>query len=72
MVIEWLNFYNRKCPHSSLNGKTPWQKLKSVEYLISIQPDVSEKFRESKKEILSRNYEYFKFIKRKNKKTILR
>lgn len=23
-AIEWQNFYNKKRPHSSLNGKTPW------------------------------------------------
>ncbi|WP_413562819.1 integrase core domain-containing protein [Bacteroides uniformis] len=22
--MEWQNFYNRKRPHSSLNGQTPW------------------------------------------------
>ncbi|WP_227461954.1 integrase core domain-containing protein [Culturomica massiliensis] len=71
MTIEWQNFYNRKRSHFSLNGKMPWQKLKSVEHLIPIQSDVSEKFLESKEEILPRNYEYLKFIKRKNKKTIL-
>ncbi len=72
MAIEWKNSYDRKRPHSSLNRKTPWQKLKSVEHLISIQSDVSEKFWESKEEILPRNYEYLKFIKRKNKKTTVR
>lgn len=30
-------------PHSSLNGKTPMQKLKSVKHLVPIQPDVREK-----------------------------
>lgn len=72
MAIEWQNFYNQKRSLSSLNGKTPWQKLKSVEHLIPIQPDFSEKFWESKEEILPRNYEYLEFIKRKNKKTTVR
>nr|WP_144439165.1 integrase core domain-containing protein [Prevotella intermedia] len=43
MAIEWQEFYNKKRPHSSLNGKTPMQKLKSVKHLVPIQPDVSEK-----------------------------
>ncbi len=35
-AMEWQEFYDKKRPHSSLNGKTPMQKLKSVEHLISI------------------------------------
>lgn len=69
--LEWQEFYNKKRPHSSLNGKTPMQKLKSVELLIPIQPDVSEKFLESNEEILPRNYEYLKFIKHRNKKAVV-
>ena len=71
MAMEWQEFYNKKRPHSSLNGKTPMQKLKSVEHLIPIQPDVSEKFLESNEEILPRNYEYLKFIKHRNKKAVV-
>ena len=71
MAMEWQEFYNKKRPHSSLNGKTPMQKLKSVKHLVPIQPDVSEKFWESNEEILTRNYEYIKFIKHRNKKAII-
>lgn len=72
MAIEWQKFYNRKRPHSSLNVKPPWQKLKSGEHLIPIQPDVSEKYWKSKEEILPRNCEFLKSIERKNKKTAFR
>ena len=71
MAMEWQEFYNKKRPHSSLNGKTPMQKLKSVKHLVPIQPDVSEKFWESNEEILPRNYKYLKFIKHRNKKTVI-
>ncbi|CAA7387082.1 integrase core domain-containing protein [Chryseobacterium fistulae] len=27
LAIEWQKFYNKKRPHSSLNGKTHWEKL---------------------------------------------
>ncbi|WP_426480013.1 integrase core domain-containing protein [Chryseobacterium sp. CBSDS_008] len=41
LAIEWQEFYNKKRPHSSLNGKTPWEKLQSLEHLIPIQPDIN-------------------------------
>ena len=68
LAIEWQNFYNKKRPHSSLKGKTPLQKLKEVEKLIPIQPDVTKKFWESEEKVISRNYEYLKFIKKNNLK----
>jgi len=64
LAIDWQNFYNKKRPHSSLNGKTPWQKLKSVEHLIPIQPDVTKQFWESGEEVWPRNYEYLKRFKK--------
>jgi transposase InsO family protein len=68
LAIEWQNFYNKKRPHSSLKGKTPFQKLKEVEKLIPIQPDVTKKFWESEEKVIPRNYEYLKFIKQNNLK----
>lgn len=44
LAVEWQEFYNKKRPHSALNGETPYQKLKLVENLIPIQPDVTSKF----------------------------
>ncbi len=52
----------------SLNGKTPWQKLKSVEHLIPIQPDVTKQFWDSEEEVWPRNYEYLKRFKNPKKK----
>jgi hypothetical protein len=63
---EWT--HNKKRPHSSLKGKTPFQKLKEVEKLIPIQPDVTKKFWESEEKVIPRNYEYLKFIKQNNLK----
>lgn len=66
LAIEWQNFYNKKRPHSSLKGKTPFQKLKEVEKMIPLQLDVTKKFWESKEKVIPRNYQYLKFIKQNN------
>lgn len=71
MAIEWQEFYDKKRPHSLLNGKTPIQKLKSAEHLVPIQPDVAEKLWESNEKTFPRNYEYLKFIKHRKKKTVI-
>lgn len=64
MAIEWQDFYNNKRPHSSLNGKTPRQKLKSVEHLVPIQPDVTKQFWDAEEEVWPRNHEYLKRFKK--------
>ncbi|HFK5538374.1 TPA: hypothetical protein ACGZ96_003538 [Elizabethkingia anophelis] len=66
LAIEWQEFYNKKRPHYSLNVKTPWEKLQSLEHLIPIQPDVTAKFWDSNEVILPRNYTYLSYIKQKN------
>lgn len=55
--------YNKKRPHSTLNEKTLYQKLKSVEILIPIQPHVTSKHWNSSEILIPRNYEYLKLIK---------
>jgi len=47
LALEWERFYNHKRPHSSLNGKTPWQKFREVEKSVPIQPDVTQNFWDS-------------------------
>jgi len=58
-LLEWQNFYNYKRPHASLKGKTPYEKLLSVEHLIPIQPDVTSKYWEKEEEIHSRNSTWY-------------
>lgn len=64
LALDWQEFYNKRRPHSSLNGKTPWQKLKSVKHLIPIQPEVTKLFWESEEEVWPRNYDYLKQFKK--------
>lgn len=65
LAKNWQDFYNKKRPHSSLGGKTPMQKFKTVEKHIPIQPEVSLAFMDSNEIILPRNYEYLKLITKK-------
>lgn len=63
LAMEWQKFYNHKWPHSSLNGKTPYEKLQEVGHLIPIQPDVTGTFWESDERIIPRNWHYLKLTK---------
>jgi transposase InsO family protein len=66
LAIEWQDIYNKKRPHSSLKGKAPYQKLKQVEKVIPIQPDVTKKIWKSEEKVIPRNYQYLKFLKQYN------
>jgi transposase InsO family protein len=66
LAMEWETFYNHKRPHSSLGGKTPWQKYREVEKTVPIQPEVTDLFWESKEQVYARNAEFWVLIKKKN------
>ena len=66
LAMEWQEFYNKKRPHSSLRGLAPWQKLLSVEHLISDQYDFAERQWNPDEQVMPRNYEYLKFLKKNN------
>jgi transposase InsO family protein len=54
-LLEWQNFYNHKRPHSSLKGKTPYERYQELEHLIPIQPDITGKYWEKDVVIVPRN-----------------
>lgn len=63
LVAQWEHFYNYKRPHSSLNGKTPYEKYLEVEYKAPIQPDVTQAYWDSPPEkIVARNSKYLTWI----------
>ena len=67
LAVEWQDFYNKKRTHSSLKGMTPWQKLQSVEHLISAQYNYAKQQWNPNEKVLPRNYEYLKFLKKNSK-----
>lgn len=64
----WQEFYNKKRPHSSLKGKTPWQVLQKLEHLIPIQPDITSAFWDSNEQVKPRNSAFLKWQAMQEKK----
>ena len=64
LAKSWQVFYNKKRPHSSLKGKTPWQKYQSLKHKIPIQPEVTSAFWDSNEKVKSRNSLYQNWLKK--------
>ena len=63
LLAEWEHFYNHKRPHSSLNGKTPYERYLELKNDTPLQADVTLKYWEKQEIIRPRNYQYLCLIK---------
>jgi len=61
-LSQWEYFYNRKRPHASLNGKTPWERYLELEDKIPLQMDVTGWFWESSHRLVPRCSKYWQWI----------
>lgn len=64
-LVEWEHFYNYSRPHSSLGGKTPFERFSELESQVPNQWDIFEEHQKSNEQV--KNYELEKY-KRKNPK----
>lgn len=64
LLAEWEHYYNHDRPHSSLGGKTAWEKYLEVENKIPIQPDVSSAWSKSNERIKVRDSSFYIWLKK--------
>lgn len=66
-LSEWVFFYNKKRPHSPLNGKTLWEKYLELEDKIPLQTDVTGWYWESSHSLMPRCSKYWQWIQSQKK-----
>jgi hypothetical protein len=60
---EWEEYYNKERPHSSLQGKTPFEQYKMLERLTRTQQEIALAYDQSKEIIAIQNYSYDQIIR---------
>ena len=68
-LSEWQHYYNWDRPHSSLNGKTPIERLHELSDKVLFWNDVDSKFDPDKERIQDQNY-YANLILKKLKRCL--
>jgi transposase InsO family protein len=64
LLGEWEHFYNHLRPHSSLKGKTPYERYLEVEVKIPLQGDVTQTYWNSDPaQLVPRNSKYLAWLK---------
>ena len=56
LLAEWQHYYNWDRPHSSLDGKTPIERLTELSDKALLWEEVSDKFDSSKERLQEQNY----------------
>ena len=60
---EWVEYYNRQRSHSSLKGKTPWEKYQELEHLVPSKDEVYKNYDSSRERFVIQNYHQDQLLK---------
>ena len=66
---DWVEYYNKRRSHSSLKGKTPWEKYEELKHLIPSIEDVYKSYNLSKERFIMQSYKHDQAIKSITRKT---
>ena len=59
-LAEWEHFYNYSRPHSSFNGKTPYERFLELKDKVPNQWDIFEKYWKSNEQVKDYKMEKYK------------
>src|SRR4051812_48650959 len=62
-LSQWEAYYNTQRPHSSLQGKTPFEKYKSLEKQALSQAEIDLAYEQTKEKIAVQNYKYDQILR---------
>jgi transposase InsO family protein len=65
-LTHWEEFYNKQRTHSSLQGKTPWERYLEVRHQIPTQEQIQQLYSQKKEDILARNYTFIQWKKKQS------
>lgn len=68
---DWEEYYNKERPHSSLQGKTPWEKYKELERIIPSLNEVQQNYIPSKEPFATQSYKHDQMLKSLRKHNII-
>ncbi len=64
---NWAHYYNHNRGHSSLSGKTPWEKYKDLKSFIPSIQEIEKNYDPLKEPFIMQNYKYNNKLKLINK-----
>lgn len=60
---DWEEYYNKHRSHSSLQGKTPFEKYKSLESITRSKADIESAYDPNKEQLAVQNYKHDQILK---------